>query len=173
MRFLLLLLVCLVGCHNAAVRPTADMHQQRETARLLSEIDKVVGMPDITKFTEKKLAKTILELRDQEDLITYTYYIDMQGNRNFLGKSIGYGLPYSVQYTNPQKLVDAEQSLGINVIDDSGRIQSMPQADPSGLFMPEGLSATWVMLIGPDGKPHPVYVESEILVSPFPLHDEA
>jgi hypothetical protein len=38
--------------------------------------------------------------------------------------------------------------------------------------MPEGLSATWVMLVDPKtGEPRPVYVEPSILVSPFPLHD--
>lgn len=32
------------------------------------------------------------------------------------------------------------------------------------------VSATWIMLKGPDGKVHPVYMEPEIIVSPFPLH---
>ena len=37
--------------------------------------------------------------------------------------------------------------------------------------MPEGLSATWLMMINPaTGEAQPVYIESEIVVSPFPLH---
>jgi hypothetical protein len=36
--------------------------------------------------------------------------------------------------------------------------------------MPTGLSATWILASTPEG-PKPVYVEPEILVSPFPLHE--
>jgi len=35
--------------------------------------------------------------------------------------------------------------------------------------MPDGLSATWLMMIDKDGKSRPVYIEPEIIVSPFPL----
>jgi hypothetical protein len=49
----------------------------------------------------------------------------------------------------------------------------LPQADPNGLFMPTSSSATWLMMIDPKtNKPRPVYVEPEIVVSPFPLHEE-
>ena len=91
----------------------------------------------------------------------------MQGKPVFIGKCIGFGLPYSVQYTNPSKLVDrrgqpASAALEAHII---------PQADPNGLYMPQGLSATWLMMIDPKtGKPRPVYVEPEIIVSPFPLN---
>ena len=48
---------------------------------------------------------------------------------------------------------------------------ALPQADPNGLFMPSGLSATWVMLVNPrTNKPQPVYIENEIIVSPFRLN---
>jgi len=47
----------------------------------------------------------------------------------------------------------------------------MPQADPNGLFMPEGLSATWVMLWDENTEEfRPVYFEPVIIVSPFILH---
>jgi len=32
-----------------------------------------------------------------------------------------------------------------------------------------GLSATWLMMIDKDGVAQPVYVEPQIIVSPFPL----
>jgi len=160
------------GCQpSAAKRPSADIHQQEETAKALAELDRQIGMPDVVRGTERKLAKDIIELRDKE-IPTFTYLVNLEGKLIFLGQSIGYGLPYSAQFTNPQKLVDAEQVLGINLFEDSSRVQSMPQADPSGMFIPDGLSATWVMLVGPDGKPHPVYVEQEIIVSPFKLHGD-
>ena len=151
------------GCATDS-SPTADQRQAQKTKQSLAEADRQIGMPDITRFTERKLAKDILELRDKE-LPTFTYLVNMHGQLVFLGESIGYGLPYSVQFTNPEVVV-------VNGGIDGGRYGTLPQADPNGLFMPDGLSATWVMLIGPDGKPHPVYVESEITVSPFKLHVE-
>jgi hypothetical protein len=123
-------------------------------------------MPSIVNFQERKLAKEIYELRDKENLICYTYLkSDYTGKLIFLGKCVGYGLPYSVQFTNPQKYVEDPHGSF-----DAGSIV-IPQAYLNGLFMPEGLSATWVMLIDPNtGKPRPVYVEPEVVVSPFPLN---
>jgi len=138
----------------------SDQAQKQETEQRLAEAHKQVGMPDITRWTERKLARDILELRDKE-LTTYTYIVNLNGDLIFLGESIGYGLPYSVQFTNPKK-VGASYSQGGFAI--------LPQADPNGLFMPDGLSATWVMLKGPDGKIHPVYVEPKLIVSPFKLN---
>ena len=147
--------LCLVcGCE----RNSADVQQRKETAKVLVEAHRQIGMPDITRWTERKLARDILELRDKE-IATYVYIVNMHGDLIFLGEAIGFGLPYSVQYTNPQKRVR-----------DSTEGYTTPQADPNGLFMPDGLSATWIMLKGPDGKIHPVYVEPQIIVSPFKLH---
>lgn len=147
----------IVGCDNHS---TSDDKMRKQTEKSMQEMNRQVGMPAIKNFYERKLAKMIFELRDQANLITYTYIITITGKKVFLGKSIGYGLPYSVQYTNPEKV---ERIL-------SGHYISLPQADPNGLFMPSGLSATWVMLIDKKtGKPKPVYIENEIIVSPFPL----
>lgn len=162
---LLLLAVCLVGCEPPApAAGDADRRQAAETKQRLAEADRQIGMPDITRFTERKLAKDILELRDKE-ITTYCYIVNMHGELIYLGEAIGFGLPYSVQYTNPEKFgtVDGGEMGAVNPY-------SMPQADPNGLFMPDGLAATWVMLKGDDGKVHPVYVEPEIIVSPFKLH---
>lgn len=150
------LVLVLCGCYEQS---DADRQQAAETERLTSEAFRQVGMPDITRFTEKKLAKDIYELRDRADLTTWTYIIDLNGKLHLLGQSIGYGLPYSVQYTNPMKREQAHTER-----------YTIPQPEANGLFMPDGLSATWVLLIDPnDGKPKPVYVEPQILVSPFPL----
>lgn len=144
--------IVLFGCQEKS-----DDIMREKTEKSMSEMNRQIGMPAIKNYQERKLAKMIFELRDQENLITYTYIITMTGKKIFLGKSIGYGLPYSVQYTNPEK-------YEINGA-------TLPQADPNGLFMPSGLSATWVMLIDPkSGKARPVYVENEIIVSPFPLN---
>lgn len=123
-------------------------------------------MPDITRFTERKLARDILELRDKE-ITTYCYIVNFHGKLVFIGEAIGFGLPYSVQYTNPARIVDAYDHINHNT---GIAPTQIPQADPNGLYMPGGLAATWIMLKGPDGETRPVYMEPEIIVSPFPLH---
>ena len=144
--------VLLMGCLEST-----DVKQRRQTESALKEADSQIGMPAIKNFQERKLAKMIFELRDQEKLVTYAYIVSWQGELIFLGKCIGFGLPYSVQYTNPEKYYN-----GV----------TLPQADPNGLFMPEGLSATWLMMIDKEtGKARPVYCEPQIIVSPFPLHN--
>ncbi len=153
------LLLFTVSCKEH--KTTAQGQQAEKTEELMKEMNASVGMPSITNFQEKRWAKMIFELRDKSDLITYAYIIDMNGNLHFLGKCIGYGLPYSVQYTAPQKLASKGANYGYLVL---------PQADPNGLYMPDGLSATWLMMLGPDGEVKPVYVEQELLVSPFKMN---
>lgn len=149
--------VCAVGCEWRG-RGGTDKAQRQETERMVSEAHREVGMPGISNFTERKFARQILELRDT-NLSTYTYTVDMHGKLHFVCNSIGYGLPYSVQYTNPQRR--------------DGRYESslaLPQPDPNGLFMPDGLAATWILCDDGKGGVRPVYSEPELLVSPFPLN---
>ena len=153
----LILVICIGSLVSGCIEGTSDKKQRQETEKALQEAHAQIGMPAIKNFQERKLAKMIFELRDQENLITYAYVVTWQGELVFIGKCIGFGLPYSVQYTNPMKY--------------SYKGGSLPQADPNGLFMPDGLSATWLMMIDETtGKPRPVYVEPQIIVSPFPLH---
>lgn len=143
--------------------PSAEQKQKRATDQLMADAEQRVGMPRITNFTEKRLANIIAELRDQPNLSTYTYTIDMQGRAHCLGRSIGFGLPYTTQITNPQKIADSYQ----------GGYAILPQAEPNGLYSSDSTSATWVLLVGPTGKPEPTYVESEITVSLSPLRTAA
>lgn len=160
--FLMPLLWLMSGC--ATTPSSADDLQKRATEKSLKEANAQIGMPAIKNFQERKLAKMIFELRDQEKLITYAYIVNLEGKLIFIGKCIGFGLPYSVQFTNPMKGVDIGPKTQYHFV-------TLPQADPNGLFMPEGLSATWLMMIDPaTGEARPVYVEPEIIVSPFPLH---
>ena len=156
---ILLISIAFLGCDDSS----SDREMRHRTEEAMQEANAQIGMPAIKNFQERKLAKMIFELRDKEDLITYAYIVNhMTGELVFIGKCIGFGLPYSVQYTNPQK------PARVNGF----RMEySLPQADPNGLFMPEGLSATWLMMIDPETKePRPVYVEPQIIVSPFKLH---
>nr|BDD46336.1 hypothetical protein 5 [Micrococcaceae bacterium] len=147
-------MLLLVGCEEA---PSADTKNQKKTEEIMQEIDRQVGMPRITNYQEKKLAKEIFELRDRSDLITYAYTQNLDGQYVYLGKAIGFGLPYSVQYTNPERIADRSTSYGYI---------TLPQADPNGLFMPDGLSATWLMLINEEtGEPEIIYTEPSIVVT--------
>ena len=154
---------------------TSDSVLNQKTEKLMSEANKQVGLPGIVNFQEKKLMKQIYELRDQENLVCYAYLYNRNSGSvgQFLGKCIGYGLPYSTQFSNPIKYTGVTTD---KVADFAGKdwyysYELMPQAEPNGLFMPEGLSATWLLLIDPKTKkPRPVYVEPEIIVSPFKLH---
>lgn len=135
-----------------------DAKQSKETERLVREADKQVGMPGIANFTERKFARQILELRDTEGLKTWTYIVNRDGKLILLTPSLGYGLPYAVQFTNPFR---DEWFNGASL--------GVPQPDPNGLFMPDALSATWVLAATKEGA-KPMYVEPEIIVSPFKLH---
>ena len=77
--------------------------------------------------------------------------------------SVGYGINASIQFSNPEKVVRND-----NASRTSGTFATMPQAEPNGLYMPEGLAATYVMCV--DGEElKPVYIESDVLVSPFEM----
>ena len=109
-----------------------------------------------------RVLKQILELRDQENLICYAYlFSEMTGKKIFIGKCLGYGIPYATEYTNPSH----------SSCKDYHDCPQTPQADPNGLFMPAGAEATWLMLLDKKGVPHPVYIEPRTIVSPFPLED--
>ena len=168
---LILSITILTGCEVEAKKQTADEIQAKKTAQSMSEANRQIGMPAIKNFQERKLAKLIFELRDKEELITYAYIVSRNnGKLVFIGKCIGFGLPYSVQYTNPEKIwMESDRYGHSGSYNDVGG--TMPQADPNGLFMPQGLSATWLMMIDPKtNQARPVYMEPEIIVSPFRLH---
>ena len=72
--------------------------------QLMKQANNQVGMPAITHFTQRKQLKMIQELCDQENLICYAYIVpEMTGKPVFLGKCIGFGIPYATEYTSPQK----------------------------------------------------------------------
>jgi len=142
---------------------SSDKTQAQQQERILAEGAAQTGMPAIKNFRERKLLKEIIELRDQDGLVTYTYIMAEQtGKLVFMCNSIGYGIPAATQYTNPEKIADSHHQGGYVVL---------PQADPNGLFSPSSAEGTWVMCADPSGeaKTRPVYTEPRIVVSPFKL----
>ena len=135
----------------------ADKDMQKQTDAMVSSANQAVGMPNITNFTEKRFAKLIYELKDS-NVTTFTYFMDLNGGLHFLCESVGFGMPASVQYVNPQRKIGRLES-----------ITTIPQPEPNGLFMPEGLDATYVLCSDGKGSVKPVYTEPKIIVSPFKL----
>lgn len=145
----------------------ATQKQRKATEQLHTEAWKQVGMPALDNFQEMRIMKQIQELRDQQ-LTTYTYTVDRDAELSFLCPSLGYGLPYSTQMTNPKKTVDADDCAS-----DCTQDQVIPQPEPNGLYMPNNVAATWVLCQNPEsGGVAPVYSEPNLIVSPFPLEYE-
>lgn len=143
------------GCDSV---PKSDRTQQAQQEQAAQEANAETGFPGITSFTEKKMVRMLYELRDKK-IATFTYAVDMQGRLWHVCDSIGYGLPYGVQFTNPDKVVQSNgQSFG-----------TLPQPEPNGLFMPPTAEGTWVMCAGDKGSIDPIYLEPRVIVSPHKL----
>lgn len=158
----ILIAIAIFGLAACDTEPSAEKAQSKQTRQIMDEANRQVGMPEIVNFQEKKLAKMVMELRDREDLVCYAYIkSDYNGSLTYIGKCLGYGIPYGVSFTNPEQAKYYGQ----------GGVGVTAQAEPNGLYT-NGVtsSATWLFMIDPkNGNPRPVYVEPEIVVSPFPL----
>ena len=140
---------------------SSDKATARTSEQAIQQIDQMVGFPSIVNGFEKRMVRMLYELRDNPEFKTITYITTYEGRLIKICDSIGFGINASIQFSNPQKVY---QESGM-----SGRAATfIPQAEPNGLFMPEGLSATYVMcMFGDEMKP--VYLEPEIIVSPVAL----
>lgn len=152
----MLLIGSMIGCDDTP--PTADQQSTAKQEAIQQESNRQTGMPGVTNFTEKKIVKKLYELRDQ-NIATFSYIPDFQGRLWHLCDSIGYGLPYGVQFTNPERIVQQYSSS----------YGTLPQAEPNGLFMPPTAEGTWIICAASNGDPTPVYVEPRVIVSPFKL----
>jgi len=133
--------------------------ERRKQEELSLQAVQSVGMPAITNFAEKRMFKDILELRDRS-VPTTTYLVGMNNQLTKLCDSVGYGLPYATQYTNPMR-VGGDGTHGY---------VTLPQADPNGLYSPASAEGTWVLCVDhKDGKAKPIYVEPRVIVSPIAL----
>lgn len=113
------------------------------------------GDPKVKNYTEYQMALEIVALRDQQNLVMFAYLQGNDGSLRCFGKVVGYGLPYSTQIWPPDQPIT---NAGNN-----------PIREPNALFMPESAEATWIRLIGPDGKTKIAYVEPRLVVLPFEL----
>lgn len=158
---LVVVMLFVIACGDKERGSSSDEQQRAQQERILQEGNAQVGMPAITNFFERKQLKAIYELRDQADLTTYTYQVSMDGKLVFFCDSIGYGIPYATQFTNPQKIDTYLNQRGFAAA-------AVPQADPNGLFSPASADGTWVLCKDPNGtEVKPVFVEPRLVVAPF------
>lgn len=160
--------ICLLGCATLLMgddagcsrETVADQRERQQTERITEQASTQVGMPAITRYTEKRNLKMIYEKRDDAKLSTVAYLFDLNGHLHKLCDSLGYGFPYATQFTNPHRPLNP----GIS------NSAMADQPEPNGLFMPNAADGTWVLCLNPATKDlEPVYVEPRVVVSPFPL----
>lgn len=159
-----LLGLALVACGPTPPPPKSATQQEAiKQEELTKRGVESVGMPAIVNFSEKRMMKDIIELRDKMQP-TYTYVMDQQGRFHKICDSLGYGLPYATQFTNPMQITDDTFR---------GRVQGyyvVPQADPNGLYSPASADGTWVMCLNPKTKKaEPQYIEPRIFTTTYPL----
>lgn len=155
--FTLFVLALVMGC-GVRVSGDPDDAQARRIQQQQAQAEKTVPPPRVTRFTMLRDAVRIQEIAD-EAITTWAYYMDLNGGLHFLCESKGYGLPYSTQTTNPQR---EERGYNTSI--------PLPQAEPSGLFMPDNVAATWILCVNDEGEFDAVYWEPDLVVSPFPLN---
>ena len=103
--------------------------------------------------------------------MTYTYYLDINGRRHKVcpTTSVGFGIPYATQYTQPR----ATQRWYLPPTPDYSAVwgnREAEQPEPNGLFMPSSAEGTWVMCLHPNGRDlAPTYVEPRIVVYLFEM----
>lgn len=140
----------LVGCSNTTLKERAY------TSELMNISDDIVGKPNVHNYFEKGVLKDIYEMRDNPELVCYWYTTNIySGKYVYQGKCVGFGIPYSTSYTQPETLAGREIQSSV-----------VPQADPNALYS-NGVttSATWILVYDENGELKPRYVEPEITVS--------
>lgn len=150
-----------IGCSETTVSETSTKLEAKQQEELSKQAIMSVGLPNISNFYEKKTLKKILEMRDNPKVINYLYTRNsMTGKWIYEGKCVGFGIPYTTQYTNPEKMgtVDGGANYAENPY-------TLPQADPNGLYSVPNGTATWVIKVGDKGQQTIEYIESEIRVT--------
>lgn len=165
--FLLGLTLVLTGAWEDSCQSESpsDKSQREQQEKLSQEGNAQIGMPGITNFTEKKIVRKLYELRDQ-NIVTFSYVMDLNGRLFHICDSIGYGLPYGVQFSNPEKVIVGSDGVYLGQ-----EPNTITQSEPNGLFMPPTAEGTWIICASTTkkGDIEPVYVEPRVIVSPFKL----
>jgi hypothetical protein len=168
-RFLLSLLVLLLVVSSFISAPAyaagSDDKFEAAVEAQVQAIQAKHGTPAIVNGRDYLTTKEMYEYRDRANFATFSYLQDNRGKFHCAGLSVGYPMPASVQISNPRKYVQSSSSYGI---------LTLPQAEPNGLFMPDGLSATYQKIINPNtGEVSLGYFEDDLIVLPYELPNAA
>lgn len=154
------LMMLLMSNSSCEQQQATDKKLSAQQEQSLAQADAQSGFPAMVNFQERKQLKMIIELRDRADIVNYCYCkSEVSGKYTFLGRCLGFPIPYATQYTSPQK-------IGYN---SERGVLAMPQADPNGLYMPGAADATWVMMLDSAGTPTAGYFEDHLTVVQKPL----
>lgn len=159
--FIGMILATFVACEKPVISKSSTEIEREKQEHLSKQAIESVGLPNISNFYEKKTLKKILEMRDNPKLINHFYTKNnMTGKWVYEGKCIGFGISYTTQYTNPEKMghLDGGEYGARNPY-------TIPQADPNGLYSVPNGTATWIMRVTDNGDTIVDYIESEIRVS--------
>jgi hypothetical protein len=176
-----LVCVLLVACGGTAYQSNdARIAQQQEDQ--IAEAYAQVPPAKIVNWNERRMANLIQEMRDKENLQTWTYTKNMDGKYTFVCESVSYGLPYNTRTNNPMHYEYLSTRSGVWNPGDAtyttdkqgnrvwGEHHIVPQAEPNGLFIPDSAKGTWNLCRGPeDGKIHVTYQEEDVAVFPYRL----
>lgn len=142
-----------------------DEARQRQTAavdKLSNEADRVVGMPALGNWQQKKLVRDIYERTDRATT-TYAYVQGMDGRLTCLGQGVGYGVPYGTRSTPPEDLAGIDRGS-----------TPLAQPEPNGLYLPDNAAASWWQMLNREtGKVEVVYLEPNVVIMPFRLRGPA
>jgi len=155
---LILVSLFIISGFSACGEDTSDQIQNDKQEKLSKAAVESVDLPAISNFFEKKTLKSIYELRDNPKLKTYCYTQALDGRFVYLGKCVGFGFPYSTQYTNPEKYYYNGTTL--------------PQADSNGLFSPNSANASWYLPVDPKtGQVSVGYFEPNLIILQYKLEE--
>lgn len=165
---LLLFAPSLAGCFEDN---SGAGRESKATAQMAEQAAVTVGMPGIMNWSEKRQLKAIYELRDQANLLTYTYIRDLAGKMHSVcpTTSVGFGIPYATQYTAPtaRRMVAPLYPDGTT---SQWQGYDAPQPEPNGLHMPSAAEGTWVICLNPKTKElAPTYIEDRVSVYLFEM----
>lgn len=147
----------LVGCAN----DTADKADRELTDNQQEVYQVKQPLPFFDYSFERDMVTQIYVARN-DALNTWSVWRSATGEIEDWCPSIGFGIPYDTQLTNPLKPFYNHNSSSTTV----------EQAEPNGLFSSKNTAATWVLCQLPNGDIAPVYIETRVTVYPWPIKVE-
>lgn len=154
-------LVCVLGACN--INKKTATKEANIVSKQLSQLLKAQPVPMFDWSFERYLAIELYKLRNKK-VATHAVWRSDYGIIEGDCPSLGFGIPYDVQLTNP--LVATDEDLEGY---DHTSLTTIEQPEPNGLYSSKNTSATWVLCVDENGMIEPIYIESHVTVYPYPV----